>query len=139
MAITQSIRRRGFRKWYERELLIGHSHLVLLLMCTLALLAGMEAFTQPGASRGLIALCLFVATGVGVWALRRYLQLLMRAEIIANQAVCPQCQAYGRWVLEATAPQPGPAEEVDSDAQGGEPACMNVCCRACGRRWLIEW
>ena len=38
MAIQQSIRNRGFRKWYERQLLVGHSHLLLLLLCTLALL-----------------------------------------------------------------------------------------------------
>ena len=31
---------------------------------------------------------------VGVYSLRRYLYLLMRAEAVANQAVCPKCQTY---------------------------------------------
>ena len=36
-SVAPAIRQRGFRKWYERELLAGHSHLVLLLLCTVAL------------------------------------------------------------------------------------------------------
>jgi hypothetical protein len=137
MAVWQSIRRRGFRKWYERELLIGHSHLVLLLLCTLTLLGAMEAFMQPDGQRVLMGLCVLVATGIGLWALRRYLFLLTRAELIANQAVCANCQAYARWVVEAPAPaSPSAAAGADDEEQ---PVRMVVCCRGCGGRWPIEW
>jgi len=136
MAIPQSIERRGFRKWYERELLVGHSHLVLLLLSTLALLGGMEAFGEPGTERLLMGTCVLVATAVGLWALRRYLFLLTRAEHIANQAACAQCQAYGRWTVESSAAaRPAAAGEADD----GTPPCMHVCCRGCGWRWEIEW
>lgn len=135
MAIPQAIQRRGFRKWYERELLVGHSHLVLLLLCVLTLVGGMEAFAQPDARRWLMGGCVLVAAAIGLWALRRYLFLLTRAEHIANQAVCPQCQAYGRWAVE---PQ-GEAPAANEAADDGGPARMRVCCRGCGWRWQIEW
>jgi hypothetical protein len=131
MAIPQSIQRQGFRKWYERELLAGHSHLVLLLCSGLGILGAMEVFwRQPGAERLLMVASIVVASVIGVWALRRYLFLLMRAEVIANQAVCKGCGAYGRWTVEA---------HTAEDAPAGEPARMQVCCRKCGGRWQIEW
>jgi hypothetical protein len=131
MPIPQAIRRRGFRKWYERELLVGHSHLVLLLFCALAVVGAMEVFwRQPGGERLLMVVSVLVSAGIGVWALRRYLFVLMRAELIANQAVCAGCKAYGRWVVE---------EQAAGDEATGRSAHMRVCCRSCGGRWLIEW
>lgn len=131
MAIEHSIQKRGFRKWYERELLVGHSHLVLVLLCTLALIGGMEAFSsQPDGQRVLMAASVVVSAGIGLWALRRYLFLLMRAELIANQAVCSACQAYGRWTVEG---------HEAGDEASDRPVRLQVRCRGCGQRWLIEW
>lgn len=131
MAIPTSIQRQGFRKWYERQLLSGHSHLVLVLLTGLAVAGAMEAlWGAKGDDRLLMAGSVVVAAGIGVWALRRYLFLLMRAEHIANQAVCSACQSYGRWSVEAHQP---------ADEASGRPAQMQVCCRKCGGRWSIEW
>ena len=131
MPIPQSIQQRGFRKWYERELLVGHSHLVLLLLCVLALLGAMEVlWRQPDGQRLVMVASVIVSAVLGLWALRRYLFLLMRAEMIANQAVCGRCQAYGRWSVE---------EQNAGDADADRPPTMRVCCRGCGQRWLIEW
>jgi predicted Zn finger-like uncharacterized protein len=58
-----------------------------------------------------------------VWALRRYLGLMARAESAANQAECPHCHAYGRLELQ------------QSNAQGDE---VEVRCRKCGHLWRIE-
>ena len=104
MSIPAFIAERGFRKWYERELIRGHSHLVLLLLATL-----------------------LVAAAIGVWALRRYLFHLMRAEAIANQAVCAHCDAYARWLIERSEP-----------ATARSDGAMAVCCRKCGHRWRID-
>ena len=134
MAIPQAIQRRGFRKWYERELLVGHSHLVLLLLCVLTLVGGMEAFAQPDGQRWLMGACVLVAAAIGLWALRRYLFLLTRAEHIANQAVCAQCEAYGRWAVERPGVVPARRSEVADD----EPERLQVCCRGCGWRWHID-
>lgn len=120
--LAEGIRRVGFRKWYERELLGSHAHMVLCFLCVIAMMAAMEAFhsATAGARLGNVAAAVLSA-GIGLWALRRYLFLLMRAEHIANQAVCPHCGAYARLLLVRE--QPGGAAVV--------------CCRTCTHQWTI--
>lgn len=98
--LAAGVRRLGFRKWYERELLASHAHLLLTLLSVIALLASLEML--DGASPGeklLDALLALVSAAVALWALRRYLYLLMRAEDLANQATCAQCDAYGKLLV----------------------------------------
>jgi hypothetical protein len=133
MAIPASIQRRGVRKWYERELLIGHSHLVLLLLSVVTIFGAMEAFSTPGGAKALMVACVLVACAIGLWALRRYLFLLTRAEFIANQAVCGQCKAYGRWAVESS------REPAGARADAADGSYMVVCCKRCGGRWQIDW
>lgn len=130
MAIPDTIRKRGFSKWYERELLRSHSHLVLLVLCALGALGALEAFSQSGSERLLMVLSLLLCTAVGVWAVRRYLFFLMRAEHIANQATCPACSVHGRLGVEA---------DSRPDAATGAVSSMDVSCRKCQHRWRIEW
>lgn len=133
MAIIPFIRERGFRKWYERELLHSHVHLVLLLLCAIALLGAIEAFAeQHGAQRLMLAAAFVIAGAIGVWALRRYLFHLMRAERVANQAVCAHCHVYARWVVESGAH--GDAAAGRADTAGS----IAVRCRACGHGWTID-
>ncbi len=129
MAISTLIQQRGFRKWYERELIRSHSHLVLLILCALAVVGALEALSgRTLVDRLLLAACLVVAAAIGAWAMRRYLFFLMRAEAIANQAVCPACSVYARWTVE---------RDEAADALAGTPPVMAVCCRACSHRWRI--
>jgi predicted Zn finger-like uncharacterized protein len=125
MRLAEGIRKHGFRKWYERELLQSHAHLVLCFLCVIGFFAAFEAAWRldGGLSRlgNLGAGLLCAATGL--WALRRYLQLLHTAERAANQADCPHCQAYGRLEL------------LQSDATGNE---VRVRCRGCGHAWHIS-
>lgn len=126
--IAQGIRQRGFRRWYERELVQSHLHLLLLVLAVLGLLGALEAGAQRrslGDAWWLMAVCAVTAAAVGVLALRRYLFLLLRAEHIANQAHCPHCKAYARWTIEA------PCSLNDSGA-------FSVCCKACRQRWRIQ-
>lgn len=123
-SIVPDIRRRGFRKWYERELLRGHAHLVLLLLGTVAAMAAVEAFHESrGADRLLMGLCLLLASGVGIVAIRRYAFHLTRAESVAHQAACPACHDWGGW-------------QADADEDG--PQRLQVRCRRCGERWTIR-
>jgi hypothetical protein len=125
MTLADGIRKHGFRKWYERELLQSHAHLVLTFLCVVGLFAAFEAAWRfPGwldQLTDLVAAALCGATGL--WALRRYLYLLNHAELAANQAECPQCRAYARLTL------------VRPEAQGN---CVDVRCRACGHGWRID-
>lgn len=122
-SLAEGIRRVGFRKWYERELLSSHAHMLLAFLCVIALMASMEAFSSGTAGEKLTNVAFVVASGaIGLWALRRYLYLLMHAEEVANQANCPQCGTYGRISL------------VEEDRRNGQAL---VCCKKCAHHWTI--
>jgi hypothetical protein len=125
MDAVQSLRKLGFRKWYERALLHSHAHLVLLLLSTVGLLVGAEAYSRelPVASQLLLFGCIIASGLIGFWALRRYFSLLQHAEFVADQAVCSQCSAYARW---------------DITAEDRTQPAMQVRCRRCGHVWRIE-
>lgn len=115
--------RLGFRKWYERELLSGHAHMVLAVLSVVALMAAMEGFRSGPTVHLENALFVILSAAIGLWALRRYLFLMMRAEVIADQANCPDCGAYGRFGVVPSA---------------GDPAQAEACCRQCAHKWIIN-
>ena len=97
-SLASGVRRVGFRKWYERELLSSHAHMLLCFLATIGLIGSFEAMSGASAAAKLMdALFILICAAVGLWALRRYLYLLMHAEEVANQANCPSCKAYGRF------------------------------------------
>lgn len=122
--LYDGIKKVGFCKWYERELLSSHAHMVLAFLCIIGLMAAFEAFRGGTLADKLFDASAIVAcAGIGIWALRRYLYLLMNAEVAANQANCPQCKTYG--LLTAL------SEEKPSGH-------TMVSCRKCGHEWQIE-
>jgi predicted Zn finger-like uncharacterized protein len=124
MGLAEGIRKHGFRKWYERELLQSHAHLVLAFLSLIGIFAGFEVFDRraPWDDQLRIAVAILLSVAIGAWALRRYLRLLMHAEATANQAECPHCKAYGQFTL---ASENMAAEEV------------TVRCRRCAHGWTI--
>ena len=122
--LADGIRRVGFRKWYERELLSSHAHMLLALLCVIALMASMEAFNGATLAEKITDVGLVLVSGaIGLWALRRYLYLLMHAEEVANQANCPKCSVYGSLSV------------VEEDRRNG---AVLVCCKKCANRWTIS-
>ena len=122
-SLADGIRRVGFRKWYERELLTSHAHMLLAFLSVIALMASLEAFHGATANGKVVNVILaLVSAATGLWALRRYLYLLMHAEEVANQANCPRCTTYGRLTL------------MEEDRHSGE---AKVCCKKCDHRWTI--
>jgi hypothetical protein len=122
--LADGVRRVGFRKWYERELLSSHAHMVLAFLAMIALLGSFEA--MRGAALGdqlLNLLGVLASASIGIWALRRYLFLLMRAEDVANQASCGDCGTYGRFRVVGEHPQ---SQET------------LVCCLKCQHNWTIS-
>ncbi|HUG25012.1 MJ0042-type zinc finger domain-containing protein [Piscinibacter sp.] len=124
MDVADGIRKRGFRKWYERELIQSHGHLVLTFLCAVGLFATFEVHSGSAPWSAQIADlgAVVLLSAVGVWSLRRYLYLLSHAEAIANQAVCPQCETYGRFGL------------VEDDPRRQQ---LKVRCRKCEHEWPI--
>lgn len=126
MNLPDGIRKHGFRKWYERELLQGHAHLVLTFLCSIGIFASFEVYERraPLADQLTDVGAVLLFTAVGLWALRRYLYLLAHAEATANQAECPQCGTYARFVL------------VDEDRA---QHAVQVQCKQCEHRWPIAY
>lgn len=123
-SLADGVRKVGFRKWYERELLSSHAHMVLAFLCCIAVMGILEAFSFVTAGERLLDVAMFIfSAALGVWALRRYLFLLMHAEAVANQAVCPKCGAYGLFNLLS---EDRPAQRI------------HVRCRKCNTEWDIE-
>ena len=121
--LADAFRRIGFRKWYERQLLSGHAHMVLAVLSVIGLLGSFEAFGLANeGERTLNVLFVLICAGVALWALRRYLFLLARAEDAANQASCGSCGEYGRFKV------------VGAGATRSE---TEVSCRRCEHRWTI--
>lgn len=121
--LAEGIRLVGFRKWYERELLSSHAHMLLAFLCVIALMASMEAFRDASVGEKLMDVVFCIISGaVGLWALRRYLFLLMHAEDLANQANCPHCSTYGSLTL------------VQEDQRNGHTL---VRCKKCTHEWTM--
>jgi hypothetical protein len=122
--LAEGVRKVGFRKWYERELLSSHAHMVLCLLATIGMIASFEAFRDASLGEKLAdVVFVIVCAVIGLWALRRYLYLLMNAENIANQANCPQCNAYGLFTVSS------------EDRRSG---LTRVCCKSCQHEWDIQ-
>jgi len=122
--LVESFKRIGFRKWYERQLLSSHAHMVLAFLSVIALMGAMEAFrTSQGDTQLANVTFVVVCAAIGAWALRRYLYLLLRAEQAANQASCPDCGDYGRFRVVGHRPR---LQEID------------VCCSKCSRAWIFS-
>lgn len=123
-SFAQRVQRLGFKRWYERQLLSSHAHLVLCLLALLGLMGALEAYSraaQTVAERALDLAGVAACAAIGLWALRQYLRRIAQAEFVANQANCPGCGRYARWTC------------VHGDDRGLEAACKD-----CERRWRIE-
>lgn len=127
--LAEGIRRLGFRKWYERELLSSHAHMALAVLAAVALIASFEAFDGASPGEKLMNTAFVVLTAaVTLWALQRYVYLLMHAEEVANQANCPRCQAYGLLSVSERPPR----------HQGDEALrLVPVCCKRCRFEWDV--
>ena len=107
MRLVDGIRTVGFRKWYRGELTRSHLSLVMLLLCGIGALITLELVGLQGPMSDRIGsfVLLLACASIGAVALRRYLFLLMRAELAAREAVCPKCATYGKLDLAADEPQ----------------------------------
>jgi hypothetical protein len=113
----------GFRRWYERELLVCHAWLVACLLSAFALLALLEDLNLREAGWGAVPVvaAAFAAGGIAWYALARYLSMLLRAQRVAERSSCPGCGAHGKYRLVSATTR-----------------AMTVHCRKCDREWAID-
>jgi len=103
MEPADSIRRLGFNRWYERQLIEGHAWFISGFACMIAIAACMEELSFRGSPWHLLgyAALVLAAGAVGIYGILRYQQILVQAERIGEQATCSKCGAYARFKLHA--------------------------------------
>lgn len=135
MKVADDIRRLGFRRWYERQLIESHAYLVTAFLALILLLAGMEGLQKLRDSPMFYVVIIVIAAGAGTLmyiAWRRFSVLLSRAEIFAEGAKCPQCQTWGKFEVIATE-----SETPEDPPESGRPHWMRVRCKQCRHDWRI--
>ena len=133
-----SIRKHGFRRWYERQLIECHAALVTCLLCGLTLAALIEEISLAKLDSRALSL-LGVALGaivLGWISWRHYITVLERAERYGERSICPECKTYARFDILATGMDevPGPAAVAVAPLQA---AWLRVRCRKCGTAWRM--
>ncbi|MCI3951027.1 MAG: hypothetical protein K0R53_524 [Burkholderiales bacterium] len=123
--LAEGIRRVGFKRWYERQLIESHVYFVTAFLSLIVIVAGIEAYSANAEGSTRLYMLTLVAGGVVLcaWSFRRYQYMLARAVHAAARSICTQCKTYG--VLEV-------AREREA------APCLTVRCRKCGHEWEIE-
>jgi hypothetical protein len=130
MPLDEAIRKRGFSRWYERQLYEGHAHLVTGFLSLIMMAIALEMIEFRGSAAGLVALAAIAVAGCGlcVFTWRRFTLLLFRAEHLAERATCARCRVYARFDVVA-------AKEAPASPAG---CALDVRCRKCGHAWTID-
>lgn len=133
MELSQGIRRIGFRRWYERQLIESHLYLVSGILALFMAIACFEDFGSRKPAWETLVRLFAMTAGIGVclWTFRRYLNMLALAEHAAERSVCEKCGTYRGLELAACA---APAVE----AEEGVLLPVGVRCRKCRHEWTIE-
>lgn len=135
MSIEQDIRRMGFRRWYERQLVESHAYLVAAFFGLILLLSGIEVLdvTRRSPVFYLIMIVVAAAAGTAMFiAWKRFSVLLARAEQFAASAACPRCRAWGKFSVVASESQ-----SDEDPPEAGHPRWLQVKCSKCGERWML--
>ena len=129
MPLDDDLRRTGFRRWYERQLIESHAWLVTGFLALIMMAIALETLDFGSSIANAFVLTLIAVAGglLVVYAWRRFNLLLGRAEALAEQAVCGRCRVYGRFeVLQG---------RDSSESISGRS--LRVRCRSCAHEWQM--
>ena len=134
MPVADRIRKFGFRRWHERQLIEAHASLVTAFLGVIMVAVCMDQFHWRDAGFKPLTLLALIVAGIALCfkTVTFYFKVLFRAEHFAAQAVCGGCGIYG--VIEVlTASAPG-APDLAGAASGD---WLKVRCRKCGHGWTM--
>ncbi len=130
--LADHIRKRGFKKWYERQLIESHAYLVTCFLCMILVAALLETVNlrAPGL-KGLLMLALIAGGGaIGLFSWLRFRAIMVAAERLGGRSVCEQCHAYAKFeIVESGGSRSNPEGVLDP--------WLRVRCRKCGHLWTM--
>lgn len=134
MSVATRIRKLGFRRWHERQLIEAHASLVTAFLAIIVVAVCLDQFRwRDGGFKPLILLVLIVAGIVLCFkTVTFYFETLFRAEHYAVQAVCGECKTYG--LIEVVASSASGTQGAEDDA-GAD--WLKVRCKKCGHEWTM--
>jgi hypothetical protein len=129
---AESIRKQGFRRWYERRLIEGHLYLVTAVLALVMLGAGFELYSGSQTAADLLFDgALVLGGGALAWfSWRGYATTMMAAEWVGSQAVCPNCRHHGFRAV--------PVAEWSGEFAATPRRELVALCRKCGSQWRID-
>jgi ribosomal protein L40E len=136
MDLADGIRKKGFRGWYERQLIEAHFYLISGFLCLIMVIASLEGFSlRTPAWETLLRLIAMLGGGaLCLWTIKRYLMILAFAEYASERSVCEKCAAYGGLDLGGATAHHAWKQDEDGEAVA---APVGVRCRKCGHQWTI--
>ena len=136
MDLAEGIRKKGFRGWYERQLIDAHLYLISGFLCLIMVIASLEEFSlrTPAWETLLRLIAMLGGSALCLWAIKRYLVMLYFAEYAAERSVCEKCATYGGLDLGGAMVSRAPKQDEDGE---GIAVPVNVRCRKCGHQWII--
>jgi len=136
MDLAEGIRKKGFRGWYERQLIDAHLYLISGFLCLITVIASLEGFSlrTPAWETLLRLIAMLGGSALCLWTLKRYLVMLEYAEYAAERSVCEKCADYGGLDLGGAMVSRAPKQDEDGE---GIAVPVNVRCRKCGHQWII--
>ena len=140
MSYEESIRKLGFKRWYERQLIESHGYLVTCFLCMIVIAVALDdlSFKVPVSEHLLMIALAGAAFAVSVYAWGKYRRGLSRAERVAQDATCVRCQAYAAFRVVASGPQPTRLFLPSGQLPADQPEVwLRVRCRKCGHEWTV--
>ena len=136
MTPAEGIRKLGFRRWYERQLIESHVYFVTCILSMILVAVCAEQINWRAAGQDLALFGYLIGgTALAFASLRRYNFLLLRAECFGNQSTCRNCLTYGVVaVLDA-----GVADaDQERNAPSADNSWIRVRCKKCGHEWRMD-
>lgn len=132
MTPAEGIRKLGFRRWYERELIEGHVYFVTCFLSMIVVAVCLEQIDWRHPTHELATIA-YIVGGVVlcVFSLRRYNLIILRAECFGAQSTCAHCRTYG--VLQVLA-----AGSADDAEDAADSPWLRVRCKRCGHEWRMD-
>lgn len=133
MDLADGIRKIGFARWYERQLIAGHLYFVTGFLSMVLVVACIEEFSLRAPGWKPFALLALIAAGCALCfgSIARYKRMLDGAEHAAERSTCDKCGTYG--ALEVVQ-----AGETHAAPDGAAVPWVRVRCRKCSNLWTIE-